>query len=256
MIALISLSAQGSRLAGILAEDLPDSEIHLHDSVDPEIPGKRFERTADLTAQLFDRAEALVFITSTGVAVRSVAPLCRSKLTDPAVVVVDVRGRYAISLLSGHERGANELAVRVGNIIGAEPVVTTTTDALKDIIIGVGCRRGIAAKAVIEAVESAIKEAGVDLDRVRYIASADIKRDEAGLIQAVCELGVPLRFIGSEEIRASNRDFQHSKMAQEKVNLPAVAEPAALLAGRRTSLILPRITRNGVTVAVALENSL
>jgi len=52
----------------------------------------------------------------------------KSKLEDPAVVVVDDRGLHAVSLVSGHLGGANALARRVGNIVGARPVITTATD--------------------------------------------------------------------------------------------------------------------------------
>jgi cobalt-precorrin 5A hydrolase len=188
--------------------------------------------------------------------VRALAPHVQNKLSDPPVVVVDVHGRYAISILSGHEGGANSLALAVANIIGAEPVITTTSDAARRITVGVGCRRGCAAQNIVEAVRFALGEAGVGACDVRFLASADIKRREKGFIQAAAELGMPLRFIPSDEIRACSRGFSKTPLAMEKVNLPAVAEPAALLAGRRTTLILRKIKRNGVTVAVARENSL
>jgi len=79
-------------------------------------------------AKAFNSAGALVFISAVGIAVRCVAPLLKGKHLDPAVVVVDERGRYSISLLSGHMGGANALAVVVANSIGATPVVTTATD--------------------------------------------------------------------------------------------------------------------------------
>jgi cobalt-precorrin 5A hydrolase len=96
----------------------------------------------------------------------------------------------------------------------------------------------------------------VKLEDVRLLASADVKSDEPGLLEASKDLGVPIRFIGSETIRSSNRDFQKSDFVYEKVGLPAVAEPAALLAGRRTRLILPKTTYNGITVAIARESCL
>jgi cobalt-precorrin 5A hydrolase len=256
MLALISLSGAGARLARILGERLPGAEIFFHEAVAPEEGGTRFRRAFDLVEDIFDQTEGIVFIGPCGVAVRAVAPHVKSKLTDPPVVVVDACGRYAISLLSGHEGGANDLAVAVGNILGAEPVVTTTTEAMKTIIVGVGCRRGCAAVAIIEAVEVALQKARVERGQVRYIASADIKEGEPGLTQAARDLGVPLRLIASEEIRACGRSFERSALVQEKVNLPAVAEPAALLAGRRTLLILPKIIHKGVTVAMARENCL
>ena len=58
----------------------------------------------------------------------SVAPLLQGKDRDPAVVVVDEGGRFAVSLLSGHLGGANELARRVAEALGGTPVITTATD--------------------------------------------------------------------------------------------------------------------------------
>lgn len=255
-IALITLSREGVRICECLSKHLSETKVFIHRSAGREAEGETFTSVMDLTAEVFCRYDGLVYVAPCGAVVRAVAPNIEHKTTDPAVVVVDAGGRYAVSLLSGHEGGANDLAVTVSNILGAEPVVSTTTEALKTIIVGVGCRRGTKADAIVKAVKSALDRAGVKQDDVRLIASADIKSDEAGLLQAARDLGMPLRFITSEEIRSSGKAFDRSDFVKTKVNLPAVAEPAALLAGRRTSLLLHKTVFIGVTVAVAKESCL
>lgn len=252
--AIITLSNEGARLAARLLAHWPGSEAFLHHSVDELPQWPRFQRVLDLVAEIFHQYAGLVFIAPTGLAVRAVAPCVADKKTDPAVVVVDVGGRWAVSLLSGHEGGANQLAVDVANLLGAEPVLTTTTEAAKNLIVGVGCRRGAPSAAIVAAVRQALALVGSDVARVRLLASADIKAHEPGLLEAARELQLPLRLISSQEISATVYAFTHSQFVQEKVDLPAVAEPAALLAGRRTQLILPKQVFDAVTVAIAREN--
>jgi cobalt-precorrin 5A hydrolase len=259
--ALITLSDAGAKLLAPLAHALPEARFYFHESVQVapagETPGaaeaERFTKIADLTATLFSHCRGLIYAAPAGVVVRAIAPLIQSKYGDPAVVVLDAGGRWAVSLLSGHEGGANALAIRVANILGAEPVITTTTEALKSVIVGIGCRRGTPSEKIIAAIRTALAEAGVALDEVRLIASADIKADETGLIAAAEALGVPLRFIPAQEIRASSRAFSHSEFVEKKVNLPAVAEPAALLAGRKTRFIRRKQTYDGIVIALARE---
>jgi cobalt-precorrin 5A hydrolase len=255
-IAVITLSEDGANLADRLARTLPACHLYLHENVTGTWKAERFGGIMDLTATIFAKHTGLVYIAPCGVAVRAIAPHLKHKTRDPAVVVVDVCGRWAVSLAGGHEGGANDLAVTVANILSAEPVITTTTEALKTLIVGIGCRRGVASRNIVEAVEETLKGAGLDLCEVRLLSSADIKADEAGLLAAARELGVPLRFMSSVELRNCALDFQHSDFVEEKVNLPAVAEPAALLAGRRTRLLVRKQIYNGVTIAVAEESCL
>ena len=253
-LAVITLCDQGARIAEALAHRLDQCDIHLHEQAATSLNASRFTSVLELTGEIFTRYDGLIYVMPTGVVVRAVAGHIVHKKSDPAVVAVDVGGRWAVSLLSGHEGGANDLAIMVSNIIGAEPVISTTTEAVKDLIIGVGCRRNTLAEHIQDAVTQALAQAQCELSQVRLLASADIKTDEPGLIEAAQSLSLPIRFIPADEIRTSLRDFQHSTFVQNKVDIPAVAEPVSLLAGRRTRLILPKQIINSVTVAIAREN--
>ncbi len=255
-LAAITLSREGAVLAHRLAQGLPGIDFYVHESVVGEWAEKPFAGIVELTEKIFSQYRGLVYVAPCGVVVRALAGCLKHKTVDPAVVAVDVGGRWVVSLLSGHEGGANDLAVTVANILSAEPVISTTTDALKTIIVGIGCRRGAKSAQIVAAVKEALRECGLEASQVRLLSSADIKSNEQGLVKAANELGVPLRFISSEEIRDSRRHFHHSSFVEQKVHLPAVAEPAALLAGRRTKLILKKRAYNGVTVALAQENCL
>ena len=76
----------------------------------------------------FGKYDSLVCIMATGIVVRILAPLIVHKTSDPAVVVLDQKGKHAISLLSGHLGGANDLAREMAAISGGEAVITTATD--------------------------------------------------------------------------------------------------------------------------------
>lgn len=253
-IALIALSSEGALVAKRLGDAFPLADMYVHESVPLTWETTRFTSVMSLTRDLFGSYEGLVYIAPCGVVVRAIAPNIRHKTEDPAVVVMDVCARWAVSLLSGHEGGANDLAIDVANITGAEPVISTTTEAVKNLIVGVGCRRGTESDRILGAIRAGLKDAGCEIDHVRLIASADIKSDEEGLKEAARELGVRVRFIPSDDIRSTPLDFEHSDFVVEKVNVPAVAEPAALLAGRRTRLILNKKNYNGVTVSIARES--
>ena len=83
---------------------------------------------SEWTGQQFAACDGLIFIGAAGIAVRLIAPYLKDKLTDPAVIVVDEAGQFAISLLSGHVGGANRLTEWIAKILEAVPVVTTASD--------------------------------------------------------------------------------------------------------------------------------
>lgn len=246
MIAVIAITKEGRKIAETLSSGLSGKTRLYFPSAG---------RLKDLAAGIFDKDkfEGLVFIMACGIVVRIIAGRLKNKHNDPAVVVVDEGKRFSISLLSGHEGGANRLAIEVADILCCEPVVTTGSEAGKKLVVGVGCRRGIKKEEVIKAVEYAVREAQGSIDCLRYIATVDLKRNEKGLRSACLKLGVPLRIISTGLIKNFDGKYQRSSFVKEKIGVEGVSEPCALIASRNPKLILPKRKIGRVTVAVARE---
>jgi cobalamin biosynthesis protein CbiG len=194
-----------------------------------------------------------VFIMAAGIVLRVIAEKIDSKYTDPAVVAVDDAGRFSIALLSGHEGGANRLAAEVGRVINAVPVITTASDTNKKIVLGVGCRKNTSKEEIISAVKKSLEEENIMPEAVRTAASAEIKENEEGLIEAFKELDIPLVFISMDTIRNFCGYSSESSVARKHFDIPGVSEPCAILAGKRAVLIKKRSVYGNVTIAAAEE---
>lgn len=107
----------------------------------------------------FDSNTPMIFIGSSGIAVRSIAPFIKDKLQDPAVLVMDEAGQFVIPILSGHYGGANVLAKTIARKLGATAVITTATDVNHLFAVDVFAKNNnlvIANKAGIKEVSSNI----------------------------------------------------------------------------------------------------
>ena len=128
-LAVWAVTPNGVKLTDRLADSLPDADIYVSQNLaEKKSSHILFERLSAAIEEKFDQYSGHIFIMSTGIVVRVLAPLIQGKTKDPAVVVVDDLGINAISLLSGHIGGANELTYKIAQIIKANPVITTATD--------------------------------------------------------------------------------------------------------------------------------
>lgn len=126
MKAIILISETGLPLAKTLQRELGDANIYTKkEGLEGCIAIASYSQ---FMSQHFSDFESIVFIGAMGICVRSIAGCIKNKYTDPAVVCVDSTGRFAISVLSGHVGGANELVRHIAAITGGEAVITTQSD--------------------------------------------------------------------------------------------------------------------------------
>ncbi len=128
-IAIAGFTTNGCVLAQKIVSELEGARAWAPHRISEEVGLPGFDNVGAWAGEAFAHGcDGIVFVGACGIAVRAIAPYVTSKMHDPAVVCVDEAGKWAISLLSGHVGGANDLARRIARIVGATPVVTTATD--------------------------------------------------------------------------------------------------------------------------------
>ena len=151
--AILSVTEDGLRL-GLKIQEASSGHLYtLEKYIDSGIPNIYPIKGSlkDFMGYIFEVYKEIVMIMSSGIAVRSIAPWLNSKLTDPAVVVCDDSGKYAISLVSGHIGGANKVAEEIGVIMGGQAIITTASD-----------------NKTIESVDMLAKRLGLHVDNYEY----------------------------------------------------------------------------------------
>lgn len=125
MIGIISVTEKGDFIGDILKDFFEQNNIRYK-----KIYKSKCEKFSLNTAtrEMFEACKNIIFISSTGIAVRAITPFIIKKDKDPGIVVVDVNNNFTISLAGGHIGGANELTLKVSNILNNMPVITTATD--------------------------------------------------------------------------------------------------------------------------------
>jgi precorrin-4 C11-methyltransferase len=126
-IAIIAGTDRGLRLAEQIANELPGTMVFstrtgLQASIQP------ITSIASFLQENYHQYQAIVFIGALGICVRSIAPFLQDKTTDPAIINLDDHGYFVQPVVSGHTGGANLLAKQVARILGAQAVITTSSD--------------------------------------------------------------------------------------------------------------------------------
>jgi cobalt-precorrin 5A hydrolase len=143
--ALYAITRHGIGIAARLARSLDDADVFVSEKL-MSIARARSELSGAIALKLpmgpalaenFAAYDCHVFIISVGAVVRMIAPLLRDKKIDPAVVCVDDAARFAICVLSGHVGRGNFFTDRVGEILGAQSVVTTASDAIGTLTVDI-----------------------------------------------------------------------------------------------------------------------
>lgn len=316
-IAILALTRGGLQLARQLAAELVGSTV---------FPCRgRLQKTVH---RCWQEHEGLICIMATGIVVRTLAPLLQDKRVDPAVVVCDEQGRFAVSLLSGHLGGGNGLARQVARILGGQAVITTASDVLgrtaldlwareldlqvadkraltramgklvnrgsvalysdyplpelpedigiqddpekadlmitcrtnlqttgtllhpKALVAGIGCNRNTPAEEIARALEDGCRENNLALESVRSLASIDLKKDEAGLLQFADTHGYAIDFYTRDQLNGV-KNVSTSAAVLKATGAKGVAEPAAVLASGGGRLLVRKMKWANVTVAIA-----
>lgn len=278
--------------------------------------------------------DSIIFISSTGIAVRYIKDYIISKDVDPAVVVIDDLGINVISLLSGHLGGGNELTRFLAKELDAYPVISTATDNRgiesvdvyskkhnlliedikdikaismlmlkgrklgfyseqvfplikyqhlkvldkfqelsdiegliiisnklidkimlpkiflrpKNIVIGLGCRKGMPKERIIEAIKEELKRLNLSKYSLAKIGTVEAKKNEKGIFEAAEYFDIEVEIFSNEEIKKVENLFEKSQFVKDTIGVYSVSEPACHLLGGE--LISRKEKYNGITISV------
>lgn len=160
---------------------------------------------------------------------------------------------FAISCPPGLSTRQEELGIHVTCRTGRGPFPRTLRLVPRCLILGIGCRRGTEEDAIIRAVNAALQKVGLDPLAVQAAATIDLKEKEAGLLAFCRNRNLPLRIYSSEVLAGVPGEFTPSAFVQSVTGVDQCVRAGG--GGRGGTLLLGKTACEGVTVAIALEDS-
>ena len=126
-IAIIAVTEKGLEKALIIQKEFPKSlVITTLNSSDKNV--STISSISNYLTDNFLKLDGICFVTALGICVRLIAPYIQDKNTDPAVISVDDLGLNVQAVLSGHKGGANDFALKIASVLGAKPIISTSSD--------------------------------------------------------------------------------------------------------------------------------
>ncbi|MEG2212573.1 MAG: cobalamin biosynthesis protein, partial [Clostridiales bacterium] len=235
----------------------------------------------------FHAVQALIFIGAAGIAVRAIAPYIKAKTTDPAVIVLDNNGIFAVdswavsqglkiinperikyvSALLLHGRTVNFFSLLPLNGVLPPGVVwsgeeyqvmispyqedsaTTLHLVPPAVILGIGCRRGVSVEAIGDAWKTLVQKTGIHECAIAKVCSIDLKLTEPALIQFCADHQWPFITFSAVQLNAQEGFYSASAFVKEVTGCDNVCERSAM-AGGGVKLLCPKVVANGVTMAL------
>ena len=125
----------------------------------------------------------------------------------------------------------------------------------RKIVVGIGCRRGKDCRFIYDGIKKSLNDLKISHSRVNLLASAEIKKDEKGILELSEKLNIPVEFVEIDKLKLfESSDVSKSEFVYSKFGIYGVCEPSALImAGFDSELIYKKTSYDGVTIAIAIS---
>lgn len=121
----------------------------------------------------------------------------------------------------------------------------------KNINIGIGCRRGVEASRIIDAIEEKLDQLNLSKNSIRAIGTVEVKKDEKGIIESAKHFKSPLEIFTIDQIKEVEENFSKSQFVKDTIGVYSVAEPVAFLLGGE--IVSGKSKHDGITISISKE---